>query len=38
MTYYDHQSGRNRYKRRYVWAIWAFAGGVLIGVAVTLLL
>lgn len=38
MTYYDAHSGRTRYKRRYVWALWAFSGGVVVGVVITLLL
>jgi hypothetical protein len=34
LTYYDHQLGRERIKRRYAWAAWSFVGGVLVGVAV----
>jgi len=34
LTYYDNRLGRTRYKRRYVWAIWAFAGGVALGLLV----
>ena len=32
MHYYDHTLGRERVKRRYVWALYAFAGGVLFGI------
>ena len=32
LTYYDKDLGRNRYKRRYVWAAWAFAVGLAFGV------
>ncbi len=31
MTYYDHHIGRERYKRRYVWAFWAFIAGTAMG-------
>jgi len=34
LTYYDNDLGRVRYKRRYVWAFWAFAGGVGLGLLV----
>jgi hypothetical protein len=34
LTYYDKMLGRNRYKRRYVWAAWAFTIGVAAGVMV----
>ncbi len=34
LTYYDNRLGRTRYKRRYVWATWAFAGGVALGLLV----
>lgn len=33
LTYYDRSAGRDRYKRRYIWAFWAFWGGLLLGVA-----
>jgi len=35
MTYYDNRLGRNRYKRRYIWASWAFFAGVVLGVVVS---
>lgn len=38
LTHYDNVSGRNRIKRRYVWALWAFAGGVVVGVTMAHLL
>jgi len=28
ITYFDHASGRNRVKRRYVWAVWGYALGI----------
>jgi hypothetical protein len=31
LTYYDTTLGRVRVKRRYVWAIWAFVAGTVIG-------
>jgi hypothetical protein len=34
LTYYDNRLGRNRYKRRYVWAVWSFVAGVAVGAAV----
>jgi hypothetical protein len=37
MTYYDRRSGRNRYKKRYVWAAWAFCVGLAFGLTVSLL-
>lgn len=33
LTYYDRYFGRNRVKRRYVYAAWAFAAGTLFGMA-----
>ena len=38
LHYYDHTLGRERIKRRYLWAIYAFIGGVLAGVATAHLL
>ncbi|MDB5977313.1 MAG: hypothetical protein JWR07_4073 [Nevskia sp.] len=32
LTYYDQRFGRQRVKRRFVWAFGAFALGLLIGV------
>ncbi len=32
--YYDHTLGRERIKRRYKWAVYAFAGGMLFGMIV----
>jgi hypothetical protein len=32
LTYYDHHLGRERIKRRYSWAAWAFIGGLIAGV------
>lgn len=34
LTYYDNILGRNRVKRRYVWAAWAFVAGIVAGVVV----
>lgn len=34
LTYYDSGSGRNRIKRRYLWAAWAFVAGVAAGTLV----
>ena len=31
LTYFDKEQGRNRIRRRYVWAAWAFAGGMIVG-------
>jgi hypothetical protein len=31
LTYYDHNLGRERIKRRYSWAAWAFVAGVAVG-------
>jgi hypothetical protein len=28
LTYYDSTHGRDRFKRRYTWAAWAFLTGV----------
>ena len=36
--YYDHTLGRERIKRRYLWAAYAFIGGVLAGVIMAHLL
>lgn len=30
-TYYDHMLARQRIKRRYVWAFWAFMAGSAFG-------
>jgi hypothetical protein len=32
LTYYDQRLGRERFKRRYTWAAWSFAGGMALGV------
>ena len=32
LTYYDHIRGTHRFKRRFTWAVWAFAMGILCGV------
>jgi hypothetical protein len=32
LTYYDHRLGRERVKRRYSWAAWAFVAGAALGV------
>lgn len=29
LTYYDNAAGRQRIKRRYVWAFWGYFSGVL---------
>jgi hypothetical protein len=31
LTYYDDSLGRVRFKRRYVWALWAFVAGMVFG-------
>jgi hypothetical protein len=31
LTYFDRSAGRDRIKRRYVWAFWFFVVGILIG-------
>lgn len=31
LQYYDHTLGRERFKRRYIWAVYAFAGGLIVG-------
>lgn len=31
ITYLDPVTGESRFKRRYVWAFWAFVAGILIG-------
>jgi hypothetical protein len=31
LTYYDDSRGRARFKRRYVWAFWAFFVGITAG-------
>lgn len=31
MKYYDHQHGIERYKRRYVWGLWAYVSGLVSG-------
>jgi hypothetical protein len=31
LTYYDGLLGRSRVKRRYVWALWSFGGGLVLG-------
>jgi hypothetical protein len=38
MTYYDHSLGRDRVKRRYVWAAWSFAAGAAVGALVSFVL
>lgn len=30
-SYYDHDSGEQRIKRRYLYAGWAFAAGIAVG-------
>lgn len=32
LRYFDESLGRERFKRRVVWAFWAFFGGMLVGV------
>jgi hypothetical protein len=34
MTYYDIRLGRTRLKRRYVWACYGFAAGILLGAVI----
>jgi hypothetical protein len=36
--YYDERAGRQRMKRRYVWAAWAFGAGFIFGLALSGLL
>jgi len=31
LTYYDRATGKQRIKRRYVWAMWSFAAGTAMG-------
>ncbi|HEY9544454.1 MAG TPA: hypothetical protein VIR56_00495 [Solimonas sp.] len=31
LRYFDSEAGRERFKRRYVWAMWSFGGGLLCG-------
>jgi hypothetical protein len=31
LTYYDSELGRDRIKRRYVWAAWGFVLGLALG-------
>lgn len=31
LTYYSETHGRVRFKRRYVWGLWAFVGGLALG-------
>lgn len=38
LKYYDHDSGRERYKRRYVWAFQGYILGVIIAAALLYLL
>lgn len=35
LQYYDHSTGRTRLKRRYVWGLWSFLAGLLIGVVLS---
>lgn len=37
IRYYDAAAGHERIKRRYVWAFWAFACGVAVGLLLPLL-
>jgi hypothetical protein len=34
LRYFDSESGRERIKRRYVWAFWSFCGGAACGLIV----
>ncbi|HEY0913417.1 MAG TPA: hypothetical protein VGE22_00985 [Solimonas sp.] len=38
LKYYDHDSGRQRYKRRYVWGVQAYVLGVTTALALLYLL
>jgi len=38
MRYYDSLNGSTRFKRRYVWAFWAYAAGMASATVVQLLL
>ncbi|WP_279331249.1 hypothetical protein [Solimonas fluminis] len=38
LKYYDYDSGRERYKRRYVWGIHGYALGMATGLALLYLL
>jgi hypothetical protein len=31
MTYYDDRLGRFRFKRRYIWALYGFGAGLVLG-------
>jgi hypothetical protein len=35
LRYFDSATGRLRIKPRYVWASWAFAIGLMVGLAIT---
>jgi len=34
LTYYERSTGKQRIKRRYVWAMWSFVVGALLGLVV----
>ncbi len=36
MFYYDFTAGRQRIKRRYVWAFWSFPVGAIAGIVLAL--
>lgn len=38
LTYYDQRLGRDRIKRRYTWAFWAFLAGIVLGAVVAYIL
>ena len=38
LKYYDHDTGRERYKRRYVWAFQAYVLGAITALALLYLL
>lgn len=35
LKYFDADAGRERFKRRYVWAFWAFASGLALGIVLS---
>lgn len=38
LSYFDPISGRKRLKRRYAWALWAYAAGFVSGMLVLVIL
>ena len=38
LRYFDSETGRERFKRRYVWAFWGYFGGIATGMILLALL